>query len=245
MQVLSVPREFDLKWHYSSLHGEKFNKYDGESRVALVNDIKKKLKQQTRMFTKVAKVQTCSLAASYTVALELAKSKKPFSDGSLVKNCATEMAKAFGDNGMEEKFETVSLAHQTVARRVAHMDEHVRSRLCNVIEKSFYFSLCLDDSTDQTDVSQLLIFVHAIQSDFSTHKELLNLVSLHGTTKESDIFEAVRNCVDKYGFDKCSSIVTDGSKAVAGEQKVFSGLLRKSGVKCLIFHCNIHQEALC
>jgi hypothetical protein len=56
------------------------------------------------MFTKIAKVQTCSLAASYTVALEVAKSKKTFSDGSLVKKCATEMAKAFGDSGMAEKF---------------------------------------------------------------------------------------------------------------------------------------------
>jgi hypothetical protein len=104
-----------------------------------VNDFKKKLKQQTGMYTKVAKVQTCSLAASYRVALELAKSRKPFSDGSLVKKCAVEMAKAFGDSGMAEKFETVSLSHQTVARGVAHMDEHVRSRLCNVIEKMFIF----------------------------------------------------------------------------------------------------------
>jgi hypothetical protein len=67
MQVLSVPKEFNLKWHYSSLRGEKFNKYD-------------------------------------------------------------------------------------------------------VIEKSVYFSLCLDDSTDQTDVNQLLIFVHAIQSDFNARR---------------------------------------------------------------------------
>jgi hypothetical protein len=149
------------------------------------------------MFTKAANVQTYSLAASYTVALELAKSKKPFSDESLVKKCAIEMAKAFGDSSMAEEFETVSLSHQTVARRVAHMDEHVRSMLCNVTEKSVYFSLCLDDSTDQTDESQPLIFVRAIQSDVSTHEELLNLVSLHGTTKGSDIFEAVRNCVNK------------------------------------------------
>jgi hypothetical protein len=198
------------------------------------------------MFTKVANVQTCSFAVSYTGALELAKSKKPFSDRSLVKKCAIEMAKAFGDSGMAKKFETVSLSHQTVARRVVHMDEHVRSRLCNVIERNVYFSLCVDDSTDQTNVSQLLSFVRAIQSDFSTHEELLNLVSLHGTIKGPDIFEAVRNCVDNYGgFDKCSSIVTDGVKAMVGEQKGFSGLLRKSRVKCPNFHCIIHQEALC
>jgi hypothetical protein len=54
-------------------------------------------KQQTGMFTKVAKVQECSLAASYTVALELPKSEKPFSDGSLIEKCAIEMTKAFGD----------------------------------------------------------------------------------------------------------------------------------------------------
>jgi hypothetical protein len=156
------------------------------------------------------------------------------------------MAKAFGDSGMGEKFEAVSLSHHTVMRRVAHMDEHVRSRLCNAIKGSVYFSLCLDDSIDQTDVSRLLIFLRAIQSDFLTHKELLTLVSLHGTTKGFEIFEAVRNCVDKYGgFDKCSSIVTDGAKAMVGGQKGFSGLLRKSGVKCPIFHCIIHQQALC
>jgi hypothetical protein len=50
------------------------------------------------------------------------------------------------------------------------------------LKKNVYGSLCLDDSTDETDVSQL-IFVRSIQSDFSTHEKLLNLVSLHGTTK--------------------------------------------------------------
>jgi hypothetical protein len=42
----------------------------------------------------------------------------------------------------------LSLSHQTVARRVAHMDEHVGSRLCNVIEKKCLFFFGLDDSTD-------------------------------------------------------------------------------------------------
>jgi hypothetical protein len=74
----------------------------------------------------------------------------------------------------------------------------------------------------------------------------LNFVSLYGTTKGSDIFEAVRKCVDKYGcFEKCSSVVTDGAEAMVGEQKGFSGLLGKSGVKCPVFHCIFHQEALC
>jgi hypothetical protein len=39
--------------------------------------------------------------------------------------------------------------------------------------------------------------------------------------------------------------VTDGAKEMVGEQKGFSGLLRKSSIKCPVFHCIIHQEALC
>jgi hypothetical protein len=116
---------------------------------------------------------------------------------------------------------------------------------CSGTALLFTFYVRSDDSTDQTDESQLHIFVRSIQSDFSTHEKLLNLVSLRGTTKGSDIFEAVRNCVDKYGgFDKCSSIVTGGAKAMLGDQKGFFGLLRKSGVRCPIFHRIIHQEAL-
>ncbi len=56
------------------------------------------------------------------------------------------MEKTFGDNSLAGKFETVSLSHQTVAR-IAHIDEHVTAKLCDIVKKC-YFSLCLDDSTD-------------------------------------------------------------------------------------------------
>jgi hypothetical protein len=78
------------------------------------------------------------------------------------------MAKAFGDTNMAENFETVSLSRHTVARRVAAMSEHVAGKLSDIVEKFCYFSLCLDETTDQTDVTQLLIFVRTVQSDFST-----------------------------------------------------------------------------
>jgi hypothetical protein len=129
------------------------------------------------MFTKVLKTQTSGLTASYAVALELAKTKKPFSDGMLVKKCAVEMAKAFGDNNMAEKFKSVSLSHQTVSRRIADMGEQVTNRLTDIIDKCCYFLLCLDESTDKTDTSQLIIFIRTTQSDISTREGLLELCS--------------------------------------------------------------------
>jgi hypothetical protein len=83
---------------------------------------------------------------------------------------------------MAKKFETVSSSHQTVAKRVAAMSGHMAGKFSDIVKKSCYFSLYLDEITDQTDVTQLLIFVRTVQSEFST-RELLNLCSLKGTTK--------------------------------------------------------------
>jgi hypothetical protein len=54
---------------------------------------------------------------------------------------------------MAKKFETVSLFHHTEARRVAAMSGQVAGKLRGIVEKRFYFSLCLDETTDQTDVT--------------------------------------------------------------------------------------------
>lgn len=51
MQVLSIPKEYNMKRHYTTLHEKTFQQYTGESRKAIITDYKKKLKQQT-MFLK-------------------------------------------------------------------------------------------------------------------------------------------------------------------------------------------------
>jgi hypothetical protein len=66
---------------------------------------------------------------------------------------------------------------------------------------------------------------------------LLELCSLHGDTKGTDIYESVKKAVQKFGvFDKCSCIVTDRAKAMTCKQ---------NSVNCPLFHCIIHQEAVC
>ena len=70
--------------------------------------------EEKSLFTKATTTQESSLKASYAVSLELAKAKKPLSDGETVKRCAVEMAKAFGDDNMVKNFETVSLSRHTM-----------------------------------------------------------------------------------------------------------------------------------
>jgi len=246
LQIISVCKEYNVKRHYSTLHETKYKKYEGESRQALISDLRQKLFHQTSTVFKLSKTQDSALKASYAVSLQLAIGKKPFSDGEIVKKCAIEMAKAFGNEKLALDFESVPLSHQTVQRRVADMGEHLEKSLRKVIKNSHYFSICLDESTDQTDVSQLLIFIRSVQEDFSVHEELLNVCSFHGTSKGKDVYDEVKKSTDPIGgMGKCSAVVTDGAPAMVGKNTGLIGLLRTDGVDCPALHCIIHQEALC
>lgn len=86
IQVVAVSKEYNMRRHYSTMHENKYATYTDESRRILVADLKKKLKQQIGMFSKILHSQTHSLYASYAVSLELARAKKPFTDGNLIKN---------------------------------------------------------------------------------------------------------------------------------------------------------------
>ena len=75
------------------------------------------------MFSRISQVRSSSLYASYAVSLEFSKAKKPFIDGAIVKKCAFDMEKAFGDFKTAENFETVPLSIQTLQRRVTDVGE--------------------------------------------------------------------------------------------------------------------------
>lgn len=106
---------------------------------------------------------TRATTTSYDVALELANGKKPLSDRKIVKRCAVEMAKAFGDHNLVKNFETVSLSRRTVTRRIFDIHDHVEGKLKQFMHDCKYFSGALDESTDVMDVSQLLIFTRTIE----------------------------------------------------------------------------------
>lgn len=73
--------------------------------------------------------------------------------------------------------------------------QYVSKKLHDVFEKYKYFSLCLNETTVLSDVSQLVIFIPTIQDDFNVPEEVIDLIRLHGTTKGTNIIEAVNKLV--------------------------------------------------
>ena len=52
-----------------------------------------------------------------------------------------------------QKFEIVSLVHQTVAKRLAELSDNIILQLKEAVQQCNYFSLALYESTDISDIS--------------------------------------------------------------------------------------------
>ena len=140
------------------------------------------------------------------------------------------MAVAFGEEKIAEKFKTVSLSHETMARRVADLSQHITSKLKSAMKNCtyMYFLVALDESADVTDVSLPMIFARLVDESFEVQEKLLTLHQLKGGTKGSDIYEAINTAVSEFrGFKKCSCIVTDGANAMRESKTGLVGLLKK------------------
>uniref|UniRef100_A0A672MSJ9 DUF4371 domain-containing protein n=1 Tax=Sinocyclocheilus grahami TaxID=75366 RepID=A0A672MSJ9_SINGR len=185
------------------------------------------------------------ILCGFTCAYE--SEKNAISEGEIVKQCTIEMAKAFGYEKTAKNFESASLSHRTVACRISDIQCQIQEKPKHTINNCRYFSLTLDESTDATDVSQLLIFARVITENFDIQEKLLNLASLHSTTKEEDIFKAVKNPVREYGgFAKLPAVVTDGAPVTQGTISGLAGLLKKSDDNCPVLNkYYLLQEALC
>ena len=75
------------------------------------------------------------------------------------------------------------------------------------------FSLALDESTDEEDTAQLLIFIRGINRNFVITEELLGRESMKDTTTGKDLFEHAVHCFEKknLSWNKIASITTDGT----------------------------------
>ncbi|CAG5037673.1 unnamed protein product [Parnassius apollo] len=185
---------------------------------------------------------------SYEIYLLLAKKKKPFSDGDIIKQSLTIFAQNCNDQKVIAMADSISLSRNTVMRRVEEMSIEIISQITEFVTKCRYFSLALDETCDLTGMAQLSVFVRCIDDNFNIFQDLLDLCQLETTTIGKDIFMKVKDCVEgkNLNWDKCNSVCTDGAPAMMGKANGTVALLQNYiGRQLFSYHCIIHQEALC
>ena len=68
-------------------------------------------------------------------------------------------------------------------------------------------------------------------------EKLARVCSLNTGTTGSNIYAAVESVIHDYGgYEKCSCIVTDGSKAMISNKTGLVDLLKKNGENCITPH---------
>uniref|UniRef100_A0A3B3UV06 DUF4371 domain-containing protein n=1 Tax=Poecilia latipinna TaxID=48699 RepID=A0A3B3UV06_9TELE len=124
-------------------------------------------------------------------------------------------------------FNNVSLSRNTAVRRIEDLSANLKLQLRDKACAFDFYSIACDESTDATDTAQLLIFLRGVDDNFCCTEELLDMMSLKGTTTGKDIFEAVSEAVEKMGlkWDKLCGVTTDGAPAMTGERKGMASLV--------------------
>ena len=128
------------------------------------------------------------------------------------------------------------------------MGEDIEGKLKDYLSTCDHYSLALDESTDQGDTAQLVIFIRGIDENLSVTEEMLDLCHMKGTTTGRDIYEYVNLALEKFNVDrrKIYSITTDGAPALTGKNNWFVALFKQSvDHEILNNHCLIHQQQLC
>ena len=131
--------------------------------------------------------------ASYEVALTIAKQKKPHTIAeTLVKPCAIKMAERVLGKQSSKKLEAISLSNDTIRLRINEMADDISFQLISELKSCLHgmFSIQLDESTEISNVSHLMVFVR--WASVTGIKEAILFCSpLESTTRAADILQKV------------------------------------------------------
>jgi len=132
------------------------------------------------------------LHASYRVAYRIAKSKKPYTvTESLIKPCAVDIVKIVMGAEAEKKLQQIPLSNNVISTRISDISEDIIGQVVSGIKASpVKKSIQLDESTDVSNCSQLIVMVRYVK-DKSVVKDFLFCASLKPTTA-IDAFELVK-----------------------------------------------------
>ncbi|GFW56425.1 general transcription factor II-I repeat domain-containing protein 2 [Trichonephila clavipes] len=178
----------------------------------------------------------------------------PVKDGNYIKGCLIAVAEEICPEKLD-LFTQISLPRQTV-ERIENISREICASLNTFTTSFVYFSLALDETSDINDTAQLTIFIRGVNSQMNITEELLEPVSLKGTTTGRDIKDAVINCTQSRQIDlkNLVGIVTDRAPSMIEKNFGAVSLIfdhtkalgnSSNDFEMLICHCFLHLENLC
>ncbi|MBN3290676.1 SCND3 protein, partial [Polypterus senegalus] len=251
-ETVAVAKEYNLRRHHNTKHSNFKVSYpeQSEARQRKIATLKSAYSRASGIITQTLTDQERATCASLQAAWVLCRHNRPFAESDVLKECMiTVLEELAPDKSIDRiiaSVKQVPLSASTNARRVHVLAEQVQKAVIDGVKEAKYFSLAIDESTDNTDISQLCVFVRYFDGkDF--REELLALLPLEDNTTADIIFGKLEDFFKSHGLplDKINLTVTDGAPAMIGKNKGLVSRIKTVAPKTNALHCIIHQSVLC
>ncbi|KAL4153303.1 hypothetical protein QTP88_001154 [Uroleucon formosanum] len=230
-----------LKRHQLSKHPETENKP--------IEFFQRKLtafRKESKCMSSFTNFNENIVKASYLASLIIAKNGKPHTIGeTLVLPAAKEIVRCvLGDKAVKE-IEKVSLSNDTVKRRIDDMSSNIKNKLLLYLKDCNFFALQIDESTDITNMAQLMVFIRFDRND-EIIEEFLFCKPLQTHTTSEIIFTTINKYLIEINlpWSKCVGFCSDGARAMTGRLSGVATRIKKVAPLCKTMHCTIHRQAL-
>lgn len=128
------------------------------------------MQKQVNALRKMTIEDKSLLKASYLIANQIAKCKKPYTIGEeLIKPCMLKACEQILGMEAVEKSKVIPMSNNTIKRRIEDMAEDIENQIIKMVKNSSFYSIQLDESTDITN-KRLLCFVR-VECEGELHEE--------------------------------------------------------------------------
>ena len=137
--------------------------------------------------------------------------------------------------------------HENVDDIYAAMSRVVEDDILQGLQSAPYgwFSLMLDEGTDTSNKSTLMIYIRHLTPEGEVHSRFLDVVELPGCTA-TDIFSAAKATLEKYDLDvqNLMGLATDGASVMTGSKRGVTTKFKELNPYLIANHCTAHRLAL-
>lgn len=112
------------------------------------------------------------------------------------------------------------------------------------INKSPWYALQVDESTDVDNKAMLLVYMQYIYQE-GVHEDMLCALSLPTNTTAAELFKSMDGYISgKLKWSFCVGICTDRVAAMTGQLSGLTARIKEVAPECESTHCIIHREML-
>ncbi|XP_068206246.1 protein FAM200C-like [Palaemon carinicauda] len=192
-------------------------------------------------------VQKHFLQVSYEVAYQCIRAKASHSaPENWIKPCIIRMVELIMGTEAVKKMKDVPLSNNVIGGRVEDMSCVILDQIVEETPASpTLISLQLDESTDDSNLSQLIVYTRYIK-DGEIKDEFLFCLALQTTTKTADVFRLLDEFFQKHQikWEKVGSVCTEGAPAMMGNKSGFAASVKEMVSDIITKHCVLHRHAL-